>query len=109
MREGTPGLRSSARAAGDALLETQGYDAVTGTSRRCAAGPSPEHRPEAGRSVRRLTGGAPATDGPELGRTRVTSVVLLLAAAVAGTAFSLRRVLRIDPASAIGTAARRGR
>jgi putative ABC transport system permease protein len=34
----------------------------------------------------------------------VTSVVLLLAAAVAGTAFSLRRVLRIDPASAIGTA-----
>jgi putative ABC transport system permease protein len=34
----------------------------------------------------------------------VTSVVLLLAAAVAGTAVSLRRVLRIDPASAIGTA-----
>jgi putative ABC transport system permease protein len=33
----------------------------------------------------------------------VTSVVLLLAAAVAGTAISLRRVLRIDPASAIGT------
>jgi putative ABC transport system permease protein len=31
-----------------------------------------------------------------------TSVVLLLVAAVAGSAFSLRRVLRIDPASAIG-------
>jgi putative ABC transport system permease protein len=31
------------------------------------------------------------------------SVVLLLLAAVAGSAFSLRRVLRIDPASAIGT------
>ena len=33
-----------------------------------------------------------------------TSVVLLLLAAVAGCTFSLRRVLRIDPASAIGTA-----
>jgi putative ABC transport system permease protein len=31
------------------------------------------------------------------------SVVLLLVAAVLGCAFSLRRVLRIDPASAIGT------
>jgi putative ABC transport system permease protein len=31
-----------------------------------------------------------------------TSVVLLLVAAVAGCAFSLRRVLRIDPAAAIG-------
>lgn len=34
----------------------------------------------------------------------LTSVALLLVAAVAGCAFSLRRVLRIDPASAIGTA-----
>jgi putative ABC transport system permease protein len=34
----------------------------------------------------------------------LTSVALLLAAAVIGCAFSLRRVLRIDPASAIGTA-----
>lgn len=33
----------------------------------------------------------------------VTSTVLLLVAAVAGCAFSLRRVLRIDPASAIGS------
>lgn len=33
----------------------------------------------------------------------VTSVVLLLVASVAGCSFSLRRVLRIDPASAIGT------
>ncbi len=33
----------------------------------------------------------------------VTSVVLLLVAAVAGSALSLRRVLRIDPASALGT------
>jgi len=33
----------------------------------------------------------------------VTSIVLLLLAAVAGCAFSLRRVLRVDPASAIGT------
>jgi putative ABC transport system permease protein len=35
----------------------------------------------------------------------VTSAVLLLGAAVVGCAFSLRRVLRIDPASAIGAAA----
>jgi putative ABC transport system permease protein len=34
----------------------------------------------------------------------VLSVLLLLAAAVVGCAFSLRRVLRVDPASAIGTA-----
>lgn len=34
----------------------------------------------------------------------LTSVVLLLVAAVIGCAFSLRRVLRVDPASAIGTA-----
>ena len=34
----------------------------------------------------------------------ITSVVLLLLAAVVGCAFSLRRVLRVDPASAIGTA-----
>jgi putative ABC transport system permease protein len=33
----------------------------------------------------------------------IVSVVLLLAAAVLGCTFSLRRVLRIDPASAIGT------
>ena len=33
----------------------------------------------------------------------VTSAVLLLVAAVVGCAFSLRRVLRVDPASAIGT------
>ena len=33
----------------------------------------------------------------------ISSVVLLLASAVIGCAFSLRRVLRIDPASAIGT------
>jgi putative ABC transport system permease protein len=33
----------------------------------------------------------------------VTSIVLLLVAAVLGCTFSLRRVLRIDPASAIGT------
>ena len=32
----------------------------------------------------------------------VTSIVLLLVAAVVGCAFSLRRVLRVDPASAIG-------
>ncbi len=32
-----------------------------------------------------------------------SSVILLLVAAVAGCAFSLRRVLRVDPASAIGT------
>lgn len=35
----------------------------------------------------------------------VTSVLLLLAASIAGCAFSLRRVLRVDPASAIGAAA----
>jgi putative ABC transport system permease protein len=35
----------------------------------------------------------------------VLSVVLLLVAAVLGCTFSLRRVLRIDPASAIGTSA----
>ena len=34
----------------------------------------------------------------------VTSAVLLLGAAIVGCAFSLRRVLRVDPASAIGTA-----
>ena len=33
----------------------------------------------------------------------ILSVVLLLVAAVLGCSFSLRRVLRIDPASAIGT------
>lgn len=33
----------------------------------------------------------------------VTSVVLLLVAAVAGCAFSLRRVLQVDPASALGS------
>ncbi len=33
----------------------------------------------------------------------VTSILLLLVAAVAGSAFSLRRVLRVDPASAIGS------
>jgi putative ABC transport system permease protein len=33
-----------------------------------------------------------------------SSVALLVVAAVAGAAFSLRRVLRVDPASAIGTA-----
>lgn len=33
----------------------------------------------------------------------ISSVVLLLAAAVIGCSFSLRRVLRVDPASAIGT------
>lgn len=33
----------------------------------------------------------------------VTSVVLLLVAAVIGSAFSLRRVLRVDPASALGS------
>lgn len=36
-------------------------------------------------------------------RRIATSAVLLLAAAVFGCAFSLRRVLRVDPASAIGT------
>jgi putative ABC transport system permease protein len=39
-----------------------------------------------------------------LGRILASSV-LLLVAAVVGCAFSLRRVLRIDPASAIGAAA----
>jgi putative ABC transport system permease protein len=34
----------------------------------------------------------------------VSSVVFLLVAAIVGCAFSLRRVLRIDPASAIGSA-----
>ncbi len=33
----------------------------------------------------------------------ITSIVLLLVAAVVGCSFSLRRVLRVDPASAIGT------
>jgi putative ABC transport system permease protein len=33
----------------------------------------------------------------------VTSVVLLLVAAVIGCAFSLRRVLKVDPASALGS------
>ena len=32
----------------------------------------------------------------------ITSVILLLSASVVGSAFSLRRILRIDPASAIG-------
>jgi putative ABC transport system permease protein len=32
-----------------------------------------------------------------------TSVVLMLVAAIVGSAFSLRRVLRIDPASALGS------
>jgi len=36
-------------------------------------------------------------------RRIVTSAILLLVAAVVGCAFSLRRVLRVDPASAIGT------
>lgn len=34
----------------------------------------------------------------------ITSVLLLVGAAIAGSAFSLRRVLRIEPASAIGAA-----
>lgn len=34
----------------------------------------------------------------------ITSTVLLLVAAIIGCSFSLRRVLRVDPASAIGTA-----
>ena len=38
-------------------------------------------------------------------RRIVSSAVLLLIAAVAGCAFSLRRVLRVEPASAIGTLA----
>ncbi len=33
----------------------------------------------------------------------VTSTLLLLVAAIAGSAFSLRRILRVDPASAIGS------
>jgi putative ABC transport system permease protein len=33
----------------------------------------------------------------------VTSIALLLVAAVIGCAFSLRRVLRVDPASALGS------
>ena len=33
----------------------------------------------------------------------VSSIVLLLVAAVIGCAFSLRRVLRVDPASALGS------
>ena len=33
----------------------------------------------------------------------VTSIMFLLIAAVVGSAFSLRRVLRVDPASAIGS------
>jgi putative ABC transport system permease protein len=33
----------------------------------------------------------------------VTSIILLLVAAVIGSAFSLRRILRIDPASALGS------
>jgi putative ABC transport system permease protein len=33
----------------------------------------------------------------------LTSAVLLLVAAVVGCAFSLRRVLRVDPAAAIGS------
>ena len=37
------------------------------------------------------------------GRRVLTSAVLLLVAAVIGCAFSLRRVLRVDPAAAIGT------
>lgn len=37
-------------------------------------------------------------------RRIVTSALLLLVAAIVGCAFSLRRVLRVDPASAIGTA-----
>lgn len=40
----------------------------------------------------------------QLGASRIlTSIVLLLVAAVIGSAFSLRRVLKIDPASAIGS------
>lgn len=35
----------------------------------------------------------------------LTSVALIVVAAIAGSGFSLRRVLRIDPAAAIGTAA----
>jgi putative ABC transport system permease protein len=38
-------------------------------------------------------------------RRVLTSAVLLLVAAVTGCAFSLRRVLRVDPAAAIGTGA----
>ena len=34
----------------------------------------------------------------------VSSVVLLLVASIAGCAFSLPRVLKVDPAAAIGTA-----
>ncbi len=33
----------------------------------------------------------------------ISSIVFLLVAAIVGCAFSLRRVLRIDPASAIGS------
>jgi putative ABC transport system permease protein len=33
----------------------------------------------------------------------VTSIVMLLFAAIVGCAFSLRRVLRVDPASALGS------
>ena len=40
----------------------------------------------------------------QLGATRIlTSIVLLVVAAVIGSTFSLRRVLKIDPASAIGS------
>ena len=38
------------------------------------------------------------------GQRILTSVVLMVVAAMVGCAFSLRRVLRIDPAAAIGTA-----
>lgn len=44
-------------------------------------------------------GGVPLVVTP---RRIVTSTVLLLAASAAGCAFSLRRVLRVDPATAIG-------
>jgi putative ABC transport system permease protein len=48
----------------------------------------------------------PGTVPFELSPTRIaTSVAYLLAAAVVGCVFSLRRVLRIDPASAIGGSA----
>ena len=52
-----------------------------------------------------VTESLPIGGGVEISAVRIASSVgYLLVAAVIGCAFSLRRVLRIDPASAIGSA-----
>ena len=87
--------------------------AIGARSRTLFAGPRPagRRRHRGRRWSSRVASPCSSTPSSRPARSRstsrpagiITSAVLLLVAAVVGCAFSLRRVLRVDPASAIGT------